>query len=76
VKRFKQDNIDFRRCILRACRIQDTSMAEVSKNAGKSALWLTGIAHRNSPTLNTMLQVSEAFGIPLMKFLVICENRL
>jgi DNA-binding phage protein len=51
-------------------------MAEVSKNAGKSNLWLTGIAHRNSPTLNTMLQVSAAFGIPLMKFLVICENRL
>ena len=76
MKRFRQDNIDFRRCILRACRIQDTSMAEVSKNAGKSNLWLTGIAHRNSPTLNTMLQVSAAFGIPLMKFLVICENRL
>ena len=76
MKRFTQDKIDFRRCILRACRIQNTSMTEVSRNAGKSNLWLTGIAHRNSPTLNTMLQVSAAFGIPLMKFLVICENRL
>jgi len=76
VKRFRQDNIDFQRCILRACRIKNTSMTEVSRNAGKSNLWLTGIAHRNSPTLNTMLQVSAAFGTPLMKFLVICENRL
>jgi len=75
MKSFKAKPVDFQRCILRACRVRNTSIAKASIKAGMCRTWMAGVAHRNRPTLETMLLCSSAFEMELVELLTICDSK-
>lgn len=67
------NSIDFKACILMACRIHNTSMTQESLKLNRNKFWMRNICERNNPNLATIEECAKAFGLTAPQLLTICE---